>query len=45
MARMMIGKDLPVPQHGASAEGGEVRLRLAGLSHASGRGRLFPITR
>jgi simple sugar transport system ATP-binding protein len=35
MARMMIGKDLPVPQHGAPAEGGEVRLRLAGLSHAS----------
>ena len=35
MARMMIGKDLPVPQHGVAAEGGEVRLRLAGLSHAS----------
>jgi ABC-type uncharacterized transport system ATPase subunit len=35
MARMMIGKDLPVPQHGEPAEGGEVRLRLAGLSHAS----------
>jgi simple sugar transport system ATP-binding protein len=35
MARMMIGKDLPVPQHGAPAAGGEVRLRLAGLSHAS----------
>jgi simple sugar transport system ATP-binding protein len=35
MARMMIGKDLPVPHHGAPAEGGEVRLRLAGLSHAS----------
>ena len=35
MARMMIGKDLPVPQHGAPVEGGEVRLRLAGLSHAS----------
>ncbi len=35
MARMMIGKDLPVPQHGPPVEGGEVRLRLAGLSHAS----------
>jgi simple sugar transport system ATP-binding protein len=35
MARMMIGRDLPVPQHGAPAAGGEVRLRLAGLSHAS----------
>ena len=35
MARMMIGKDLPVPQHGAAAVDGEVRLRLAGLSHAS----------
>jgi simple sugar transport system ATP-binding protein len=31
----MIGKDLPVCQHGAPVEGGEVRLRLAGLSHAS----------
>ena len=35
MARMMIGKDLPVPQHGAPIEGGEVRLKLAGISHAS----------
>ncbi|HTT09375.1 MAG TPA: ABC transporter ATP-binding protein [Burkholderiaceae bacterium] len=35
MARLMIGKDLPVCQHGAPVEGGEVRLRLAGLSHAS----------
>ncbi len=35
MARMMIGKDLPVPQHGAPIEGGEIRLKLAGLSHAS----------
>jgi len=35
MARMMIGKDLPIPRHGAPVEGGEVRLRLAGLSHAS----------
>ena len=35
MARMMIGKDLPVPQHGAPLEGGEIRLKLAGLSHAS----------
>ncbi len=31
MARMMIGKDLPVPQHGAATPGGEVRLTLAGL--------------
>jgi len=35
MARLMIGKDLPVCQHSAPKEGGEVRLRLAGLSHAS----------
>jgi len=35
MARMMIGKDLPVPQHGVAVEDGEVRLKLAGLSHAS----------
>jgi ABC-type uncharacterized transport system ATPase subunit len=35
MARLMIGKDLPVCQHGAPKEGGEVRLKLAGLSHAS----------
>jgi ABC-type uncharacterized transport system ATPase subunit len=35
MARMMIGKDLPVPHHGVAAEDGDVRLRLAGLSHAS----------
>jgi simple sugar transport system ATP-binding protein len=35
MARLMIGKDLPVPQHAPAVEGGEVRLRLAGLSHAS----------
>ncbi len=35
MARMMIGKDLPVCRHGAPREGGDVRLRLAGLSHAS----------
>jgi len=35
MARMMIGKDLTVCQHGAPAGGGEVRLRLSGLSHAS----------
>ena len=34
MARMMIGRDLPVPRHGAPIEGGEVRLRLAGLSCA-----------
>jgi simple sugar transport system ATP-binding protein len=35
MARLMIGKDLPVCEHGAARAGGEVRLRLAGLSHAS----------
>ncbi|MEO5700979.1 MAG: ABC transporter ATP-binding protein, partial [Casimicrobiaceae bacterium] len=35
MARLMIGDDLPVPQHGAPTEGGDVRLRLAGLSHVS----------
>ena len=35
MARLMIGKDLPICEHNAPAEGGEVRLRLAGLSHAS----------
>jgi len=35
MARMMIGADLPVPRHGAPAANGEIRLRLAGLSHAS----------
>ncbi len=35
MARMMIGRDLPIPKHGAPRAGGEVRLRLAGLSHAA----------
>lgn len=35
MARLMIGKDLPVCEHGKPAACGEVRLRLAGLSHAS----------
>ncbi len=35
MARMMIGKDLPVCEHGAAKEGGEVRLRIAGLSRAA----------
>jgi simple sugar transport system ATP-binding protein len=35
MARMMIGADLPVPRHGAPVVGGEIRLRLAGVSHAS----------
>jgi simple sugar transport system ATP-binding protein len=35
MARMMIGRDLPVPRHPAPIEGGEVRLRLCGLSQAS----------
>ena len=35
MARLMIGKDLPVCDHSQAKEGGEIRLRLAGLSHAS----------
>jgi simple sugar transport system ATP-binding protein len=35
MARLMIGKDLPVCEHAAAREGGEVRLELAGLSHAA----------
>jgi simple sugar transport system ATP-binding protein len=35
MARMMIGEDLPVIHHGEPAEGGEVRLRIEGLSHAT----------
>ncbi|MDR3672822.1 MAG: ABC transporter ATP-binding protein [Holophaga sp.] len=33
IARMMIGEDLPVIHHGEPAEGGEVRLRIEGLSH------------
>ncbi len=32
MARMMIGKELPVPEHSAPAGLGEVRLQLNGLS-------------
>ena len=35
MARLMIGRDLPVCRHGAPREGGRVVLRMAGLSHAS----------
>ena len=35
MARLMIGKDLPHCEHGAARADGELRLRLAGLSHAS----------
>jgi general nucleoside transport system ATP-binding protein len=35
MARLMIGKDLPVCQHDAAKAGGDVRLELAGLSHAA----------
>jgi simple sugar transport system ATP-binding protein len=35
IARMMIGEDLPVIHHGEPAEGGEVRLRIEGLSHAT----------
>ncbi len=36
MARLMIGRDLPVCEHPPAQAGGELRLRLAGLSHASG---------
>lgn len=35
MARMMIGKDLPASEPRQAASPGEVRLRLAGLSHAA----------
>lgn len=35
MARLMIGKDLPRCQHPPAVLEGELRLRLAGLSHAS----------
>jgi simple sugar transport system ATP-binding protein len=35
MARLMIGEDLPVCQHGEPEEGGEVRLRIQGLSHST----------
>ncbi|WP_137818473.1 ABC transporter ATP-binding protein [Pseudomonas sp. 2FG] len=35
MARLMIGKDLPACVHTAVQAGGEVRLKLAGLSQAS----------
>ncbi len=35
MARMMIGEDLPVCSHGEPDDGGEVRLRIVGLSHAT----------
>jgi simple sugar transport system ATP-binding protein len=35
MARMMIGKDLPVCEHAEAAAGGEPRLVVAGLSHKS----------
>ena len=35
MARLMIGKDLPHCEHGTAKADGELRLRLAGLSHAS----------
>ncbi len=36
LARMMIGKSLPVCERGVAPKRGEVRLKLAGLSHASG---------
>ena len=35
MASLMIGKELPVPEHDAPSELGEVRLRLKGLTQAS----------
>jgi simple sugar transport system ATP-binding protein len=35
LARMMIGEDLPAIHHGEPGEGGEVRLRIDGLSHAT----------
>lgn len=35
MARLMIGKDLPACEHTTAQAGGEVRLKLAGLSLAS----------
>ena len=35
MARLMIGKDLPVCEHAHAGSDGELRLRLAGLSHES----------
>jgi simple sugar transport system ATP-binding protein len=35
LARMMIGRELPVCQHAASADGGEPRLVIAGLSRTS----------
>src|SRR5689334_6639974 len=35
MARLMIGKDLPVCEHGAAKSGGETRLEIAGLSHSA----------
>ena len=35
MARLMIGKELPVPEHGAPAEQGELRLQLNDLSRVT----------
>ena len=35
MARLMIGKELPHCKHGAAQADGELRLSLAGLSHAA----------
>ncbi len=35
MARMMIGEDLPVCHHGEPSVGGEVRLKIEGLSRVS----------
>ena len=35
MASLMIGKELPVCEHPPAVLGGELRLRLAGLSHAA----------
>jgi len=35
MASLMIGKELPVPEHDAPSELGEIRLRLKGLTQSS----------
>jgi len=35
MARLMIGKDLPVCEHASAGADGKLRLRVAGLSHES----------
>ena len=46
MARMMIGRDLPVPRHGAPARRRRrARSRLAGLSHRGATTRSAPTSR